>query len=108
VSRYYAHHFDSRPKTWKLIGEALQHIGTLFMIATPFCPSYMFLPLAGIGNAFRAASFLAWGATTALFERNLAKSTSQLADMMVSSVMTQSHWPHHLANQHSRSCSFTV
>jgi hypothetical protein len=82
VSRYYSRHFDSRPKTWKLIGEILQHIGSALMILTPFAPSYLFLPLAGLGNAFRAASYMAWGATTALFERHLARKPSYLAELM--------------------------
>jgi hypothetical protein len=65
------------------VGECMQHFGAALMIITPFCPSYLFLPLAGLGNAFRAASFMAWGATTALFERHLVKNSAQLADLMV-------------------------
>jgi hypothetical protein len=65
------------------VGECMQHCGAALMIITPFCPGWAFLPLAGLGNAFRAASFMAWGATTALFERHLVKNSAQLADLVV-------------------------
>lgn len=71
-TRVFAKSFDTRPKTWKFVGEMLANIGSFFMIMTAFAPAQYFLVLASVGNTARSISYLLWGATHAHFSKYFA------------------------------------
>ena len=80
INQYFAKYFDSRPKTFKLLGEIILITGYGFMMLCALYPSH-FLLFASIGNALRVASFMIWGATSAYFFRNFSLSQN-MGDIM--------------------------
>jgi hypothetical protein len=68
----FASQFDSRVKTWKLVGEISSVTGAFVSLLTCIAPASWFLPLASVGGALRAVHYSIWTSVHTTFARIFA------------------------------------